>query len=181
MDIKVSSDRLYLREFTENDWRDVHSYASLDEVCKYQEWGPNTEDETKAFIHQAIRDMDKAPRSRFAFAVIHKEEACLIGAVELHERDATSDVAEIGYIINPSYWGKGFATEAAKLVVSWGFIELNFHRVDATCDTRNHASARVLEKIGMVQEGRIREHKKLRDGWRDSFLFSVLDREWEFN
>ncbi|ASK60960.1 GNAT family N-acetyltransferase [Virgibacillus phasianinus] len=178
MNIKTNSKRLYLREFTSNDWQQVHIYASRDEVCQYQVWGPNTTDETKEFINQALADIDKHPRSRFSLAIICN--GYLIGSVELTITDEKYGTAEIGYVINPSYWGKGYATEATRLIVDWGFKEFGFHRIFATCDPRNKASARVLGKIGMVREGRIREHIRLKEGWRDSYLYSVLDREWKF-
>jgi RimJ/RimL family protein N-acetyltransferase len=75
----------------------------------------------------------------------------------------------------------GFATEVAKLLIEFGFRELNLHRIYATCDPRNIGSSKVLEKIGMSKEGRIREDLLIKDGWRDSLLFSILEQEWKKN
>lgn len=74
--------------------------------------------------------------------------------------------------------GLGYATEAAKQLIAFGFNELNLHRIFATCDARNIASAKILEKAGMIKEGVIRENILIKEGWRDSLLFSILDREW---
>ena len=85
-------------------------------------------------------------------------------------RSATCSTLTIG--------ARGWATEAAGLLLRFGFNDLRLHRIAATCDPRNVASARVLEKIGMLYEGRLREALLIRDGWRDSSVYAILDREW---
>ncbi|MGE7916079.1 GNAT family N-acetyltransferase [Lysinibacillus xylanilyticus] len=168
--------RVILREMEEKDWIDVHTYASQPIVCQYQPWGPNSEKESQDFVKQVILDTTKNPRSRFVFAIIEKK--MLIGAGEINIRDFTNREGEIGYIVNPEYWGMGYATEVSKLLIEFGFETLNLHRIFATCDPRNVGSSKVLEKIGMTKEGRIREDLLLKDGWRDSLLYSILEQEW---
>ncbi len=102
----------------------------------------------------------------------------LIGAGEINIRNFTNRQGEIGYIIHPDYWAKGYATEVSKLLIEFGFSTLNLHRIFATCDPRNLGSAKVFEKIGMTKEGKIRQDLLLRDGWRDSLLYSILKHEW---
>ncbi|CAG9623625.1 GNAT family N-acetyltransferase [Sutcliffiella rhizosphaerae] len=175
--IFLSNEIVSLREFTEADWIDVHKYASQYIVCKYQPWGPNTEEDSQVFVNQIIRDASSAERTRFAFAVLYNEK--MIGSGEINIRDFTNKVGEVAYIVNPDYWGKGIATDIAKLLINFGFKKLNLHRIYATCDPRNVGSAKVLEKVGMIKEGRIRENLLIKDGWRDSLLYSVLEHEWE--
>ncbi len=62
-------------------------------------------------------------------------------------------------------------------MLGFGFRTLRLHRIYATCDPRNIGSAKVLEKVGMQKEGRMRENLKLKDGWRDSLLYSVLEQD----
>ena len=76
----------------------------------------------------------------------------------------------IGYCLNRSFWNQGFATEAAGMLVKFGFAELDLHRIIATCDAENTASSRVLEKIGMRWEGLLREEKWAKGRWRDSLV-----------
>ena len=166
-----------LREFQFDDWKEVHEYASQERACIYQPWGPNNEDETKAFVRMIVEDAQKNPRTRFAFAVTIQEGSKVIGAGEINVRDAGNRKGEISYIINPQYWGNGYATEAAGLLLRFGFTKLNLHRIYATCDPRNLASSKVLEKIGMKYEGRMRDVLLIRDGWRDSLLYSILENE----
>ena len=173
----LTSVRILLREMEERDFVDVHKYASQEKVCQYQPWGPNTEQETVEFVKEVLEDAKKEPRSRFTYAVILQESGEMIGAGELTIQDETNRVGEIGYILNPTYWGLGLATEAAKLLIEYGMNELKLHRMYATCDPRNTASSRVLEKVGMRKEGQLREHLLMKDGWRDSFLYSILEQE----
>ena len=166
-----------LREFKHDDWKFVHEYASQEIVSQYQGWGPNKEEDSRGFVSQIINDAIKDPRSRFAFAVIF--DNILIGTGEINVRDFDNRVGEISFIVNPDYWGRGFATDIATLLIDFGFKHLHLHRIYATCDPRNIASARVIKKAGMTKEGIIRESLLIKGGWRDSLLFSVLEYEWE--
>lgn len=169
---------IYLRELKQTDWRDVHAYCSQDRVCRFQAWGPNTPDQTLSFVSQALDDSRKVPRTRFAQAIVAVGTENLIGMVELNIRSHTDRSGEIGYIVHPDVWGQGVATAAAGLMLKFGFEELHLHRIYATCDPRNSGSSKVLTKIGMTYEGRLRDALLIKDGWRDSLMFSMLEHEW---
>ncbi|HZG60434.1 MAG TPA: GNAT family protein [Anoxybacillus sp.] len=174
----IHGKRVMLREFTEEDWTSVHAYASQEIACQYQPWGPNTEKDSQLYVKQIIEDTKKNPRTRFAFAVIKNDSNEMIGTGELNIHSLHHKNAEIAYIINPAFWGNGYATEVADLLIQFGFANLGLHRIFATCDPRNVASAKVLRKVGMTFEGTLRENLLIRDGWRDSSLFSVIRHEW---
>ena len=174
----LKSERIILKQMREEDWIDVHKYASQPIVCQYQPWGPNTEIESKEFVTQVVEDATLAPRSRYVFAVFAKENNQMIGSGEFNLRDLSNKVGEIAYIIHPDFWGKGIATEVAKLLVEFGFETFHLHRIYATCDPRNSGSIKVLEKTGMKLEGRMREDLLIKDGWRDSLLYSILEQEF---
>lgn len=169
-------EKIQLREVKEEDWQSIHSYASIEEVCKYQPWGPNTEEESKAYVNDIIEDALVKPRTRYAYAIV--EEGSVIGVCELNIRDRTNERGEIAYILHPDRWGYGFASEAARTLLNFSFEELGLHKVSATCNPENNASKRVLAKLGMKKEGVLRDDLKMRDGWRDSLLFSILETEW---
>ncbi|RIW37267.1 N-acetyltransferase [Bacillus salacetis] len=175
---KISGDRIILRELRESDWQDIHDYASQEKASRFQEWGPNTEEETKRFLSVALEDAVASPRSRFILGITIQTDSRLIGAAEINIRDFHNQSGEIGYIINPEYWGMGFAAEAAGLMIGFGFKELKLHRIYAKCHPDNEASIRVMEKSGMQREGTLRDHLKINDGWRDSRLYSILENEW---
>lgn len=178
MPVVLRSARLELREFTIEDWSAVHEYASRSEACRFQPWGPNSSEESRAFVEEAVAAAKQEPRTRYALAVVLAATGELIGTAELHVRSSRFRTGELAYIVNPDYWGQGYATEAARAVLKFGFGDLGLHRIFGTCDPRNTASARVLQKVGMTYEGRLRETILIRDGWRDSEVYSILEQEW---
>jgi RimJ/RimL family protein N-acetyltransferase len=173
--VSLSTDRLLLREFTEDDWRAVHEYAVDPEVVRYVEFGPNTPEETRKFVADAIEHQRDDPRRVFSLAVVLREDGRLIGACGLREGDHE---AWIGYCLSRDHWGLGLGTEAAGRMLEFGFEVLGLHRIYATCDPGNIASARVLEKVGMRREGLLRKHKLVKGTWWDSYLYAILDEEW---
>lgn len=163
-----------LRPLEVGDWQAVHGWASRAESCRYQSWGPNTDAETEAFVRAAMAARSAVPPTRFVYAFVL--DGRVVGSGELNLRG--SEAGEISYVVHPDFWGRGIATAAARQLVDLGFAEHGLHRVFATCDPRNVGSARVLRRLGMTYEGRMREVQLIRDGWRDSELFSVLVHEW---
>lgn len=171
-------DRLVLRELVPDDWHAVHEYASRPEACRYQAWGPNTPEESRAYVEWSVTQASARPRRLYRFAAVLRDGGRLIGDGGLEVHSERFRHGEISYIVHPDLWGQGYATEIARLLLRFGFEHLTLHRIMATCDPRNVASARVLEKVGMTYEGRQRETILLRDGWRDSSMYSVLEQEW---
>lgn len=169
--------RLRLREITFNDTLAIHQYASLEEVSRYQPWGPNSLEETTEFIAEVVADAAEHNRVRYCLAVEY--DGNIIGAGELRVTDGYNECAEIGYVLHPAYWGQGFATEMANVLLAFGFEQLDMHRVFATCDPENIASFKVMEKVGFQPEGRIRDHMRINGGWRDSLIYSMLSDEWQ--
>jgi len=86
--------------------------------------------------------------------------------------------ADIGYELSPRQWSRGYATEVARAVVRFGFTELGLHRVWLTCIVDNVGSARVLEKLGMRLEGRLRDKEYFGGRWWDTLLYAILEDEW---
>lgn len=85
---------------------------------------------------------------------------------------------EIGYWIGKAYWRKGYCTEAACAVVKYGFEVMKLNRIQATHMTRNPASGRVMQKVGMRHEGRLRQERKKWDTFEDMELYSILKGEY---
>jgi ribosomal-protein-alanine N-acetyltransferase len=175
----LQTERLILREVKEEDWHSVHEYGSDPEVVKYLPFGPNTEDETKAFIRRVIVNQKEQPRLSYSCALVIRSTNKLIGICRIHIVSTDNKEGEIGYGLNRSYWNQGYMTEAAQRVVSFGFEELGLHRIYATCEPANTGSSRVMEKIGMQREGHLRDHKLMKGTWRDSLLYAVLDQEYK--
>jgi RimJ/RimL family protein N-acetyltransferase len=175
----IRTERLLLRDFEEADWKAAHSYGSDPEVVRYMDWGPNTVEDTKQFIQRAIAHQKEQPRRTYTLAIVLKLENNLIGGCGIYVSNLENREGWIGYCLNRNFWKQGYATETAKALLKLGFTQLNLHRIFATCDPANIASAHVLEKIGMQREGHFREHKWAKGEWRDSLLYAILDYEWK--
>ncbi|SFG16985.1 Protein N-acetyltransferase, RimJ/RimL family [Halobacillus alkaliphilus] len=170
--------RIYLREIVEEDWRTVHSYASIPSVSQYQPWGPNTEEQSKGYVNQIIREALHQSRTRYAFGVLDRENHQFLGVGELNIRSKVNKQGELSYIVHPDFSGKGLATELAGMLIEYGFDKHHLHRIYATGDVRNVASYRVLEKNAMKKEGRLHEDLLVDNQWRDSYLYAILEQEW---
>ncbi len=177
INLPLQTDHLLLRDFVEKDIPAVHCYASDPEVVRYMAWGPNTERDTRDAVKRWLAEQASEPRLSFSLAIVLRAEEHLIGSCSIRVSDQESRAGHIGYCLNRDYWGRGYASEAARALVAFGFGQLGLHRIFATCDTRNLASARVLEKAGMRREGHLREHKRIRGEWRDSYLYAILEHE----
>jgi RimJ/RimL family protein N-acetyltransferase len=158
------------------DWPAVHSWASLAETCRYQTWGPNTPDETRDFVDRAVEAWSAGPQSRFAHVARLGQD--VVGMGEVHIRSGAQRQGEISYVVHPRVWGQGIGTQIGRQLLTFGFGQLGLHRIYGTCDPRNLGSACVLAKLGMTREGRLRHTQLIRDGWRDSLVFGIVEDEW---
>ena len=173
----IKTKRLQLRELQKEDINAIHEYSSDLEVTRYMNWGPNTEQDTINFVQRSIASQSEHPRTNYTFAVILKPENKLIGSCGIYLSNPGQREGFIGYVLSKFFWGQGYATETASALVKFGFSELTMHRIFATCDPQNAASAHVLEKIGMQKEGCLRQNYWVRGEWRDSLLYAILEND----
>lgn len=108
--MQLETDRLIIREILETDWKSIHSYTSMTEVTQHTAWGPNTEEDTRAYVQFVLDTQQAHPREGFELAICLKSDGTLLGGVGIHVMEKTN--AEIGYVLNPTYQGKGYAAEA---------------------------------------------------------------------
>jgi len=174
----LTTDRLLLREFEEGDWEAVLAYQSDQRYPRHDAWRERAEEDARRFVRMFIDWQREEPRRRFQLAIVPRGEGRLIGNCGVRVTSAAAREAEIGYELDPRGWGRGYATEAARAMLAFGFGTLRLHRVTARCLAENVASARVLERLGLRQEGRLREHEWIEGRWRDTLLYAILDREW---
>lgn len=175
--MEIDLKRLTLRDYFETDLDDIHEYGSDPEVVKYMPFGPNTIEDSQSFLDRRMGKQKEEPRTDYGLAVVLKSEGKLIGGCKVNK--VSEREAHLGYILNRNYWGNGYATEAAREMVGYGFSELGVHRVYADCHPKNAASIRVLEKVGMVLEGRRRDYMTFHGEYSDTLLYSILEQEWQ--
>ncbi|HEV2131627.1 MAG TPA: GNAT family protein [Longimicrobiaceae bacterium] len=172
----LHTERLLLREITEDDGSAVLAYQRHPLFSRYYHWSERTEADVRLFLQQFLEWQEEEPRSKFSFAITL--EGTMIGIASLRRPTSEAPLAEIGYELSPEHWGRGYAREAAGALLEFGFGELGLHRLGAHCVAENTASARVLEKVGMLREGRLRENEFFKERWWDTLLYGILAREW---
>jgi [ribosomal protein S5]-alanine N-acetyltransferase len=174
---EIRTARLVLRSLEREDVPAIVRLAGAYEIAAttVQIPHPYTEDDAQTFVAQASEDFRAGRCVSFAISISDGRQFC--GAVGLHLADAHKR-AELGYWIGAPFWGKGFATEAARGVVAFGFETLHLHRIFAHHFAGNTASQRVLEKIGMRHEGRSRQHIQKWDQFIDIENYGLLAEEF---
>ncbi len=176
--MKIETARLALREFAAEDWPAVLAYQSDPRYLRYYEWTDRTRDAVREFVQMFLDQQQEQPRTRFQLAATLKSTNQLIGNCGIRMRSPEAHEGDIGYEFSPDHWGRGYATEAAGAMLAFGFVELRLHRVWSWCIAENAASARVLEKIGMRREGRLRDKEYFKGRWWDTLLYAILRHEW---
>lgn len=175
--MQIVTERLLLREFVIDDWPAIHAYQSDPRYLRFYHWTNRTPDEVRAFVQMFVDAQQAQPRRTYQLAITRGDDGRLIGNCGIRLRSLQSREADIGYELAPDHWGRGYATEAARALLRYGFAERGLHRIVANCVAENVGSARVLEKIGMQREGRLREHEWFKDRWWDTLLYAILDHE----
>ncbi|HVP67952.1 MAG TPA: GNAT family protein [Anaeromyxobacteraceae bacterium] len=176
--VELATSRLRLREIRLADWRAIHRYASDPEVVRHLDWGPNTEQETRAEVEASVARRTSIPRVEFFLAAALRTSGEVIGVSGLTLAANNPAAASLAYTFERRHWGQGYATETASEMMRFGFENLNLHRIGAECDVENTGSIRILEKVGMKREGHVRGHRRARGAWRDSFVYGILRPEW---
>ena len=175
----LTTKRLVLRELEEEDWLAVLAYQSDPLYLRYNTWTYRTEQDVREFVRMLVAQREEEPRTKFQLAITLAPGGPLIGNGGIRMRSPDAREADIGYELDPRYWGRGYATEAATALLTFGFQELGMHRIWAWCIAENIASAHVLTKIGMRQEGRLQEKEWMKDRWWDTLLYAILEHEWQ--
>lgn len=176
--IRYPTARLLLREFVEADWPAVFAYQSDSRYLRYYLWTERKEADVRHFVDRLLAWQRESPRLKYQLAITLPETGRLIGNCGIRMAQADAVEAELGYELAPDQWGRGYATEAAQAMIEYGFERLGVHRIWASCIAKNRASARVLEKVGMRLEGRLREKQWMKGRWWDTLLYGLLEDEW---
>jgi len=153
----------------------LHSYPQVDE---FNTMGiPASTDITLGVLQSAIDDQQNAERSKIIWAVFLKSDGSFIGELGLSYSGAKYRRGHIHYLLDPNYWGNGYATELVRALLEFGFKKFNMHRIEAGVATENKASIRVLEKAGMQLEGRHRKILPIRGQWVDNYHYAIVETD----
>ena len=176
--MELHTHHLLLREFVSADWPAVLAYQRDSQYLRFYHWIDRTPEDVQRFVQMFLDQQREQPRLKFQLAVILKSSGQLIGNCGIRRDTIDASQADIGYELDPNYWGYGYATEAARAITAFGFTQLNVHRIWAWCIADNTASARVLERVGLRLEGRLRETDHFKGRWWDRLVYALLEDEW---
>ena len=174
----LRTERLTLREFTAKDWTAVWAYESHPQHVRFYPWTERRPADVEALVNQFVAWQRESPRAKYQLAITLQPHGPLIGTCGIRRQRADAHEAELGYEIAYDHWGQGYATEAARSMLTFAFEELQAHRVWAHCVKENVASNQVLHKMGFRHEGTLQEHRWMKTRWWDTHLYGLLDREW---
>lgn len=150
--MNLESRRLVLTNFYQEDTVDVFEFCSKPDVTKYLSWNPHESiSESEQFVMNSIRENEESVTSKL-WAIRLKDNNRVIGVVRAFDCSQTNKRIEISYILNPSYQGNGYIGEALNVLLDY-LKYTGIQRVQAKCTDDNHASEKVLLKLGMNYEG----------------------------
>jgi len=175
---ELLTERLLLRAFTLADVPAVAGYCGEWDVARMTANIPHPYDESmaEAWISNHARAFEQG--SSATFAITKRSSGSLLGAIAVNI-DPANHAAELGYWIGKPHWDQGYATEAARRVLQFGFEELDLNRIHARHMAHNPASGRVMQKAGMKPEGVLRQSIYRWDRYQDAVLYSILRAEFE--
>lgn len=175
----IESERLILNEISFEDLECIHELYIYPEVDEYNTLGiPKDLEATKMIIKYFIDDQTTKPMRSYHWKIVVRDTNEFIGLCGLILSNDLYKLGELYYKLIPPSWGKGYATEASKNIVKFGFDKLKLHKIEADVATENNISIRVLEKLGMTREGLRRRLLPIRGEWKDSYHFAIVEDDF---
>ena len=170
----IKTERLLLRPLIQADAKEFFSYRSLPEVGLFQSWQPATMKEVQAFLLENESASFGTLDAWYQLAIC-LPDGLLIGDIGLHTM--AHDQLELGYTLSPMFQGMGYATEAVRAIVHEAFTRWNTHRIIASVDPDNHASIRLLERLGFRKEAHHIKSYWMQGKWADDCIYAMLREE----
>lgn len=175
----IRTERLILRPMSLSDVNDLYEYQSDPETVKYIPWPARTLDQVKEALNKNLNDVKFEESGDYLnYAWELKESGKVIGQGNLNFISKEHKRAEVGWVINPKYVGKGYASEATRALINSAFIDHDFHRVIAYIDIENTSSIKLAKALELRQEALYVEDEWFKGRWSSAYLFAVLKDEW---
>lgn len=174
---QLETKRFLLRKLTLDDTDDMYEYSKNSEVTKYLTWSPHPD---KAYTFDYLSYLQNRYKTGdfYDWAIICKDSGKMIGTCGFTRFHFAHNGAEIGYVINPDYSGRGIATEVVGRVIRYGFEKLALERIECRFMVDNEASRRVMEKNGMVFEGVSRNGMLIKGDYRNIGTCAILREDF---
>ena len=176
----ILTERLILRPFQDDDLEAMVAIYGREDVNRYLDWGPRSRDDIREWLGRFKRLTDITPRGdALRLAALLKGSDSLIGDFSVWRTSREHLQGEIGFVVHPDHQGKGYAVEAATVMLRMGFERLGFHRIAGQCDPRNAASASLMERLGMRREAHLLENMLVKGEWVGTLVYAMLASEWQ--
>lgn len=176
---QIPTARLLLRGFRAAAEAAFQQFATAEDFWKFLPGPALTAELVTRFIAARVAEAANPPSRDWVFAVEEVQMKRAIGMVRLSIASPEHRQGNIGFSLDGAIRGKGYASEAMRALLDYGFRILELHRITALADVENARSHMVLEKLGFRREGRLRQNFQVRGQWRDSDLFALLRSEWQ--
>lgn len=174
----LETERLTLRPFGAADKDEIYALQSDPYVLRHWDSSPWTRREQADRFIERSATMARDEKG-IRLAVDRRSDGAFVGWCAFNEWNPDFRSGELGYCFKREEWGKGYATEAGRAVLEWMFENTNLNRVQSAADTRNPASGKVLQKLGFILEGTMREDCIVDGVVSDSWIFGLLRKDWE--
>lgn len=174
----LETERLLIRDVGIDDVQGFFDYMSREDYWRHVPVEPVTVDSVNVVVQRAVLDQSQVPRAGYFLAAVEKQSNKLVGEAILHVRSTRWRQGEIGWGVSHDHVGKDLATEIGFAMMRLAFDQLRLHRVYAQCRVENAASRRIMTKLGMQQEGVLRENVLARGEWWSSVQCAILSTEW---
>ena len=174
---ELESERLIYREVNSEDVEDIFKIYGDPEVAKYDWYRPiDTKENALSIINRYKKEFKN--KEEITWGVARKKDNKIIGYCNLGDFDDESRRSEIGYGFNRDEWNKGYATEAIKTLVKFGFEVMCLHRIEAVVTFGNDASVKALKKANFTQEGIVRERTIMKGKFEDDVILGILEKDY---
>ncbi|RST77214.1 N-acetyltransferase [Siminovitchia acidinfaciens] len=175
---EIQTKRLHLKEVRHTDAKDLHEFLSDGEVRKYIGIPPYTKMEE---TYKEIEWYDKIfnTKTGIRWGIALKDDPTIIGSCGFLNISQSNFRAEIGYELHRSYWRQGIVSEALEAVIKYGFEEMKLNRSEALIEPENVASVKLVERLGFLQEGLLREYEYGAGKFDDLYMYSLLLKDYE--
>ena len=192
---ELETDRLLLRRLLPQDAPQMYeNWANDPAVTRFLRWEPHKSPAETRELLSAWAELYPNP-DYYQWAMVEKATGQVFGSISVYNAllgepqqkakwpglDLSGGIWEPGYCIGQKWWGKGLTTEALQAVLQFGFDTLNLNRIEAQHESDNPASGRVMEKAGMIHEGRLRQRVYNKGRYADVELYAILRQDLRFS
>ena len=167
------TERLKLRPLTIDDAKDMFEYTSFKDSTKFVSWHPHIKIEETIHFLENVVPIYGTINTEFSWGIELIEKKKMIGVVKLFDVSMNNKRAEVSYILNQNYQGKGFINEALQKVIDFAFNEMGLNRVQARCANDNIGSEKVMQKANMKYEGLLEKYWILKEESKDVVLYAI--------